>query len=49
MTIMTVHIPEDVKAVFDKAFEGEDKERLSRACCWRRRRSAGRWRRNVPR
>ncbi len=25
MTIMTVHIPEDVKAAFDKAFEGEDK------------------------
>jgi hypothetical protein len=25
MTIMTVHIPDDVKAAFDKAFEGEDK------------------------
>ena len=24
MTIMTVHIPDDVKAAFDKAFEGED-------------------------
>jgi hypothetical protein len=25
MTIMTVHIPDDVKAAFDRAFEGEDK------------------------
>jgi len=25
MTIMTVHIPEDVKATFGKAFKGEDK------------------------
>ncbi|HBK06205.1 MAG TPA: hypothetical protein DDZ81_10105 [Acetobacteraceae bacterium] len=25
MAIMTVHIPDDVKAAFDKAFEGEDK------------------------
>jgi hypothetical protein len=25
MTIMTVHIPDAVKAAFDKAFEGEDK------------------------
>jgi hypothetical protein len=26
MTIMTVRIPEDVKAAFDKVFEGEDKD-----------------------
>ncbi len=28
MTIMTVHIPEEVKAAFDKAFEGEDKNAI---------------------
>ena len=28
MTIMTVRIPDDVKAVFDKAFEGEDKDAI---------------------
>jgi len=26
MTIMTIRIPDDVKAAFDKAFEGEDKD-----------------------
>jgi hypothetical protein len=28
MTIMTVRIPDDVKAAFDKAFEGEDKDAI---------------------
>jgi hypothetical protein len=28
MTIMTVHIPDAVKAAFDKAFEGEDKNAI---------------------
>jgi len=26
MTTMTIRIPDDVKAAFDKAFEGEDKD-----------------------
>jgi hypothetical protein len=26
MTIMTIRIPDEVKAAFDKAFEGEDKD-----------------------
>ncbi len=28
MTIITVHIPDAVKAAFDKAFEGEDKNAI---------------------
>jgi hypothetical protein len=28
MTIMTVRIPDDVKAAFDRAFEGEDKDAI---------------------
>ena len=28
MTIMTIRIPDDVKAAFDKAFEGEDKDAI---------------------
>ena len=28
MTIMTIRIPDDVKAAFDKAFAGEDKDAI---------------------
>jgi hypothetical protein len=28
MTIMTIRIPDDVAAAFDKAFEGEDKDAI---------------------
>ncbi len=28
MTIMTIRIPEDIKAAFDKAFAGEDKDAI---------------------
>ena len=31
MTIITARIPDDVKAAFDKAFEGEDKDAVHRA------------------